>query len=171
MIDYRDSGPADGPALDPFAQAMWIETFAHSCSADDMALYLAQAYGPTGTLLRDLADPAHQFRLAMTSDSIAGYAKLSPPWLPQGTFGPHAKQLSQLYVATPWKGAGVAQTLMDWTLASAREAGANELFLTVWEDNHRARRFYDRRGFVHVGDYAFQTGNQVDRDMIMRLAL
>lgn len=171
MIEYRDAGPADGPALDRFARALWVETFEHSCSAEDMALYLAQAYGPTGALLRDLADPAHRFRLAVTGGDIAGYAKLSRPWLPKGHFGPRARQLSQLYVARPWRGAGVAQALMDWTLVSARAAGADELLLTVWEDNHRARRFYEWLGFVHVGDYAFQTGNQVDRDMIMRLSL
>lgn len=171
MIDYRDAAITDGPELDAMARASWAETFEHSCSAEDMALYLGKAYGPDGALLRDLADPAHRFRLATHQGAIIGYAKLSDPWLPQGSFGPRAKQLSQLYVTTPWKGHGIAHALMDWTLATARDTGADELLLTVWEENHRAMRFYQRLGFVHVGDYAFQTGNQVDRDLIMRLAL
>lgn len=168
---YRDATPADGPALDAMARAIWIETFEHSCSAEDMAAYLGQAYGPDGRLLRDLVDPAHRFHLACDGDAIAGYAKLSPPWLPEETFGPRAKQLSQLYVATPWHGGGVAQALMGWTIATARADGADELVLTVWEHNHRAKRFYDRWGFAYVADYAFQTGSQIDRDLIMRLPL
>ena len=171
MIEYRDATPADGPELDAMARACWVDTFAHSCSAEDMELYLDKAYGPTGALLRDLADPAHRFRVARSDGAIIGYAKLSPPWLPEGCFGPRARQLSQLYIATDWKGAGVAQTLMDWTITTARAGGADELLLTVWEENHRAMRFYERRGFVHIGDYAFQTGSQIDRDLIMRLAL
>lgn len=170
-IEYIDASPADGPALDAMARACWVETFAHSCSAEDMALYLAKAYGPGGALLRDLADPAHIFRLACHDGEIVGYAKLSEPWLPAGSFGPDARQLSQLYVTTPWKGAGVGQALMNWTLATAKSLGATELLLTVWEENHRAMRFYQRLGFAHVGDYAFQTGTQIDRDLIMRLAL
>jgi len=170
-IAYVDAAPTDGPELDAMARACWVETFAHSCSAEDMTLYLDKAYGPTGALLRDLADPRHRFRLAKVEDKIIGYAKLSEPWLPEGTFGPRAKQLSQLYVVTAWKGAGIAQALMNWTISAAHEADADELFLTVWEENHRAMRFYQRYGFQHVGDYAFQTGTQVDRDLIMRLAL
>lgn len=171
MIRYMDATPADGPALDAMARTCWVDTFRHSCSAEDMALYLAQAYGPNGALLRHLVDPAHRFRLAKDGDAIAGYAKLSEPWLPAGNFGPRARQLSQLYVAQPWQGVGIAQLLMDWTIGSARELGADELLLTVWEENHRAMRFYARYGFEHIGDYAFQTGNQTDRDLIMRLPL
>jgi ribosomal protein S18 acetylase RimI-like enzyme len=171
MIRYMDATPADGPALDAMARACWEDTFRHSCSAEDMALYLGQAYGPNGALLRHLTDPAHRFRLAKDGDSIAGYAKLSEPWLPEGTFGPRARQLSQLYVAKPWQGAGIAQVLMDWTIGTALDLGADELLLTVWEENHRAFRFYKRYGFEHIGDYAFQTGNQTDRDLIMRLPL
>jgi GNAT superfamily N-acetyltransferase len=171
MIEYIDATPADGPALDAMARACWEDTFRHSCSAEDMALYLDQAYGPKGTLLRHLADPTHRFRVAKDGDAIAGYAKLSEPWLPKGTFGLRARQLSQLYVAKSWQGAGIAQALMKWTIGTARDLGADELLLTVWEENHRAFRFYRRHKFEHIGDYAFQTGNQTDRDLIMRLAL
>lgn len=171
MIRYEDAGPEDGPALDAMASACWADTFAHTCSAEDRATYLATAYGPNGTLLRHLTDPAHRFRLARDGDAIAGYAKLSEPWLAPGLYGPRAQQLSQLYVAKHWQGAGIAQTLMDWTMETARELGADELLLTVWEGNDRAIRFYRRYGFEHIGDYAFQVGNQTDRDLIMRIAL
>ncbi|WP_374942573.1 GNAT family N-acetyltransferase [Sphingomonas sp.] len=170
-ITYRDARPADGPLLDAMARRIWVETFQHSCSAGDMALYLDGAYGSRGTLLRDLADHAHRFHLALAGEAIAAYAKLSPLWLDEAIVGAHAVQLSQLYVATPWHGAGIAQALMAWVIDTARRADAASLVLTVWEENARARRFYERYGFVQVGDYAFQTGRQVDRDLIMRLAL
>ncbi|HYZ48015.1 MAG TPA: GNAT family N-acetyltransferase [Sphingomonas sp.] len=171
MIDYRDARPDDGPALDAMARAVWLETFGHSGSPEDIALYLGKAYGPQGDLIRHLADPAHRFRLACMDGAIIGYAKLSLPWLPHGTCGPNARQLSQLYVTREHRGNGVAQTLMDWAIGSARAEGADELLLTVWEENHRAMRFYQKLGFVHVGDYAFPLGEQIDRDLIMRLAL
>lgn len=170
-ITHRDALPSDGPALDAMARRIWIETFQHSCSPQDLELYLAGAYGTKGALLRDLADPAHRFRLAVAGTDIAGYAKLSPLWLDGTIVGANAVQLSQLYVARRWHGHGIAQALMAWVLDTARAENAASVVLTVWEDNARARRFYERYGFVHVGDYAFQTGTQVDRDLIMRLAL
>lgn len=169
MIDYRDATPADGPALDAMARAIWVETFGHSCSAEDAEAYLATAYGPAGALLRDLASGKARFRLALAGERIVGYAKLNPPWLPDAE--PGAMQLSQLYVVSDFHGAGIAHALMDWTIDTARAVGAAALLLTVWEENHRARRFYEKRGFVHIGDYAFPVGDQIDTDNIMRLAL
>ena len=111
------------------------------------------------------------FHLATDDSRIVGYVRLSAPWLPEGDYEPGALQLSQLYVASNFHGAGVGDALLRWTIDTARDRGAHALYLTVWEENLRARRFYEKRGFAHVGDYAFQTGKQIDRDMILRFAL
>ncbi|OYY78844.1 MAG: hypothetical protein B7Y43_04685 [Sphingomonas sp. 28-62-20] len=170
-ITYRDATLDDGPALDAMARKIWLETFEHSASAEDIALYVGEAYGPAGKLIAAMTDPAHHFRLACAGEDIAGYVKLSSVWLEAPALLPGALQLSQLYVATPFHGSGIAQALMAWTIDTARSRGATALVLTVWEDNDRAKRFYDRYGFVHIGDYAFPTGNQIDRDLIMQLVL
>ena len=44
---------------------------------------------------------------------------------------------------------------MDWAFDEARRRGAEELYLTVFIENHRARRFYDRYGFEAVGPLRF----------------
>jgi ribosomal protein S18 acetylase RimI-like enzyme len=53
----------------------------------------------------------------------------------------------------------------------ARNRGAQALYLTVYIDNDRARRFYDRYGFEAVGRYDFMVGSQADEDVIMRKEL
>jgi len=169
MIDFSDGVPADAPELDAMAQKIWIATFGHSCSEADRLAYFATAYGPDGKLTRDLSDPAHRYRVARAEGAIIGYAKLGPSWL--DVAAANELQLSQLYVAAEWHGKGVAQVLMDWTIAAAQEAGASALLLTVWEHNPRAVRFYERYGFVHIADYAFAVGDQVDRDLILRRPL
>jgi diamine N-acetyltransferase len=169
MITYDTPTLADADALDAMARETWARTFAHGYAPADLEAYLTQAYGPTGRLRTDLADPAITWRVARADGDIIGYAKLSPPWLDQA--GPGDVQLSQLYVAYGWHGRGVAQALMEWTFATARARHAPALLLTVFEDNHRAIAFYAKYGFVHIGDYAFPVGDQIDRDLIMRLAL
>lgn len=171
MITYDDGVPADGPELDTMARAIWIATFEHSAPPDDIALYLAASYGPEGKLIRDLADPAHHYRIARAEGAIIGYAKLSAPFFNEPDLIEGALQLNQLYVAADWHGRGIADELMRWTIDTARGRGATALLLTVWEHNHRARCFYTKRGFVHVGDYAFATGTQIDYDPILRLPL
>ena len=166
---YRAATPADGPALAAMARTIWIATFAHGSSAEDSAAYLAKTFGPGGELIAALGRPDTDVRLAMAGEAIAGFAKLEPNWLPEPE--PGTLQLGQFYVASDWHGRGVARALLDWACARARERGAKALVLTVWEENPRAIRFYTREGFVHVGDYGFAVGAQVDRDLVMRLAL
>jgi ribosomal protein S18 acetylase RimI-like enzyme len=60
---------------------------------------------------------------------------------------------------------------MDDCLAWARGKGAKTLYLSVWENNHRAQRFYQRYGFKHLGEHKFMVGNSADRDFIWRLTL
>ena len=60
---------------------------------------------------------------------------------------------------------------MDWAIEEAKARGGSELYLTVYTDNHRAKRLYERYGFVYVGPYHFMVGEQADEDIIMRLNL
>jgi len=85
--------------------------------------------------------------------------------------GGAAAELRQFYILKPWHGRGIAAELMAWVLDEARRRGAEELYLSVYVDNHRARRFYDRYGFEFVAPYAFMVGEQADEDLIMRLKL
>jgi GNAT superfamily N-acetyltransferase len=103
-------------------------------------------------------------------DRPAGYCKLGPPSLPFEVTGP-TQELRQLYVLKPWHGAGIAAALMDWALDQARLRGAEQMFLSVFTDNHRARRFYARYGFEEVGTYHFMVGSHADDDIILRLKL
>jgi ribosomal protein S18 acetylase RimI-like enzyme len=45
------------------------------------------------------------------------------------------------------------------------------MYLSVFIDNERARRFYTKYGFEDVGRYAFMVGDHEDTDVVMRRAL
>lgn len=169
MIDLDTPTPADAAALDAMAEASWRDTFAHFYKREDLATFLDESFGEDGRLRRDLGNPLIAWQVARIDGTIAGYAKMVPPSLEQA--GPADAQLAQLYVATAWHGHGIAHALMDWAMATARARRAPALLLTVFEENHRAIAFYGKYGFVHVGDYAFPVGRQIDRDLVMRLAL
>jgi ribosomal protein S18 acetylase RimI-like enzyme len=53
-------------------------------------------------------------------------------------------------------------------LRLAREMGAPELYLTVFDHNDRAKRFYLRHGFAEVGQCTFELGDRIDDDRIWR---
>ena len=171
MITYRPATPADAEPLDTMARHVWLETFGHSAPPADIDAYVAQHYGPSGTLRRQLADPAFDFQLAVRGEAVVGYCKLGPTFFSGEVPADDALHLHQLYVDPAQHGSGVAAQLLQWSYDVAHARGKEAILLTVWEENLRARAFYAKHGFVHVGDYAFQTGSQIDRDLIMRRAL
>ena len=69
------------------------------------------------------------------------------------------------------KGQGVADTLIKWVIDRARDQRADYLYLSVFIENHRARRFYEKYGFEQEGTYAFMVGTHADEDIVMRLKL
>jgi len=164
---YRDGTEADLPAIDRLFRESFCDTFAHLYRAEDLTAFLAQF---TPEAWRDEYDHGHYFRIAEVDGQVVGYVKLGPLMLPVETDVP-ALELRQIYVLKAHHGSGIARALMDWAIATARQLRARELYLTVYTDNPRARRVYDRYGFTEVGPYHFMVGEQADEDVIMRLQL
>lgn len=169
MIAYRAATPADGRELAQMAARSFTETFGSLYPASDLTHFLETTFGATG-LPSQLDDPAYTVRLATEDDRIIGFAKLGPVAFP-GDWPADATELHQLYVLGGWHGEGVGPALLDWAIATARAAGRSELLLSVYVDNHRARRFYERYGFAEIGRYEFAVGETIDDDRIMRLVL
>jgi ribosomal protein S18 acetylase RimI-like enzyme len=167
-IIYRDAAPADAAALDRLFNTSFCDTFAHLYSAENLCAFLS-SFG-VADWEKQLRDPAFACRIAEADGVLVGYVKLGPLKIPVET-DLSSMLLDQLYVLKKHHGSGIARELMDWALAEAKRRGSEALYLTVYIDNHRAKRFYERYGFEAVGRYDFMVGNHADEDIIMRKTL
>ena len=168
MIDYRDAGVGDAATLSGLFARSFTDTFGALYDPADLAAFLA-GHTPAHWASQ-LADPAYAIRIGEANGADAAFVKLGPPSLPVTRTRPSI-ELRQLYMLPELKGTGAAQAAMDWAIETARARGAQDLFLSVYVDNHRARRFYERYGFERVGSYHFMVGTHADEDDLMRLAL
>ena len=162
---YRDGTVADGPALrDLFAES-FIETFGHLYRPADLQDFLEA--NSEEKWLANLSNPEVAIRIAEIGDQLAGFVELAPKKLPYETHAPSI-ELRRLYLRSKAHGLGIADTLMKWALSQAAARDAQEVILSVYVDNHRARRFYQRYGFEVVGKYDFMVGSHADEDLILR---
>jgi ribosomal protein S18 acetylase RimI-like enzyme len=164
-IAYRPGTPDDAERIAGVFRQSFIDTFAHLYGADDLAAFLATK--TPAQFREEHADPSFEFALAEDDGELAGYVKLGPPELPVET-PPDTVELCQLYVLKPWHGSGVAAGLMDRALEFVHRKQARHVQLSVYVDNIRARRFYERYGFHAVGRYDFMVGSHADEDIILR---
>ena len=167
-VAYRMATAADSVGLAKLGAETFTHTFGHLYQPDDLQLFL-QNHSPENWS-KDLNDSAFQVRVAEQDGKLVGYVKLGPPHLPFEPRG-EAAELRQLYVVEEVKGQGVADQLIRWVIDRARNQRADYLYLSVFTENHRARRFYEKYGFEHEGTYAFMVGNHADEDIVMRLKL
>jgi ribosomal protein S18 acetylase RimI-like enzyme len=162
----RDAGPNDAPALAQLGRDSFVAKFGSMYRADDLAAFLDSQHTPD-VVAKQIADPAFRIAIAERAGALAGYCKLilACGW-PSHARGSHPIELKQLYAAPGATGGGIGTALMDWTLAEAAKAGADEIQLSVWSGNEGAQRFYYRHGFTKVADIAFWVGEQRDEEFL-----
>jgi GNAT superfamily N-acetyltransferase len=170
----RQAVPSDALALSSFAAAAFADTFAADNTPEDMAAYLAGAFGEARQRA-ELSDPAWTVLLAERGGELMGYAMLRDDAVPASVSGiaaGSAMEIARLYAGRRWIGTGVGAALMQRCIELAVTRGREWVWLAVWERNARAIAFYARWGFTDVGSQLFQLGadRQTDRIMARRTA-
>lgn len=155
----------------PVARRMFTDTFAHLYEPAAFEQFCYDVYRPGGSMSADFGLPEVRWQIAMYDHEPIGYAKLTPLRAPAPDPAERSLEMQQLYVVSEWHGTGVANRLASWVLETARAEDAEELYLTVFDHNERAKRFYTRLGFVVIGRCTFQLGDRIDDDRIWRLSI
>lgn len=171
-ITYRTSHADEAAALAELARSTFCETFAHLYSAEDLALFLEETK-TEAAFARTLSDGRHIFRVAEQDGQLVGYCKLgldeSLDDLPETWRG--GIELKELYLRGGVQGVGVGPALMDWALDETKRLHMPQIVLSVWSENFRAHRFYQRYGFAHIADTSFMVGNHRDEEWLYGLRL
>lgn len=164
--------PGDTPALtaflaglSPASRRFWHDTDDHAAVAAEWVSAIGR-YDKLRLVAHEPAGPA----------ALAGVIDLSFS-LPEGQeitrFAAHGLALDPARtvrfgpcVADGWQGRGLAAALLPPAWHAARLLSRDQVVLYggVHADNHRARRFYRRHGFVDVGT----TGECVDMMLTLR---
>jgi ribosomal protein S18 acetylase RimI-like enzyme len=111
--------------------------------------------------------PGSHFLLAYEGETPVGYAFLREAGPPIGVTGAKPVELARIYFEEHVIGKGYGSMLMTTCTERAIQAGYDVLWLGVWEQNERAIRFYEKKGFVQVGSLPFVFGDQLHTDLVM----
>lgn len=169
-FSVRRAGAGDAGALAAVAAA----TFPLACPPDAKpeAIQDFIAHHLTETSFDGyLADPARELYLVEVDSVAAGYTMLvfgepaDPDVLAVVTARPVA-ELSKVYVLPEHHGLGLAQTLVAASIDAAAARGVKALWLGVNEHNAKANRFYEKVGFVTVGNKKFLVGQRWEDDFV-----
>jgi ribosomal protein S18 acetylase RimI-like enzyme len=166
IVSIRIAGPQDAGLLAEIGESTFRHTFARENTPQDMAAYLAGAFGPAHQAA-ELAEAGTTFLIAEAGQDAVGYARLvrapAPECIPPG----RSIEIRRIYAVSAWLGRGVGAALMRACLAEAERQGSEVIWLDVWERNERAIAFYRRWGFNQVGTQPFVLGSDLQNDLLM----
>jgi ribosomal protein S18 acetylase RimI-like enzyme len=173
QVRVRRATASDAPALADLATRTFVTAFAADNDPRDIQRYVAESFSRERIGV-ELAAWGSTFLLGYddtrSAPGAVGYARLQ-----RGTNthvdGQRPTQLVRLYVEPALIGQRYGGALLQACLDEATRLGCDTMWLGVWEHNTQARRFYERWGFLHVGEQAFALGSDVQTDHVLARAL
>ena len=157
-------------ALQQIGRITFLETFAESNSAENMAKYLEEAYS-FEKLNEELNNPNSLFYFAMLDEKVIGYLKLNMGGSQTELKDNDAIEIERIYVLKSFQGKKVGQMLFDKAIQIGKEQNAAFVWLGVWEENKKAIEFYSKNGFIKFDQHIFVLGDEAQTDIMMKLKL
>ena len=146
------------------------ETFEEVNTEEDMQKYLLENLS-IEKLKSELENPNSEFYFAENNDEILGYLKLNFKDAQTEKLEENHFEIERIYVLKAFLGQKIGQILFDKAIKIGREKNLEYVWLGVWEENHRAIRFYEKNGFEIFGKHKFVLGKDVQTDLLMKLKI
>ena len=165
MFTIRKVTTDDVEALSDLAAKTFSETFAQHNTPEDMHAFISSAFSVEQLASEILSS---QYHFILVDGTPAGYLQLKFDTTEKGLEGVTAVEIARIYVAQQFFGRGLGSALMETAISIARQHRADYVWLGVWENNFRARKFYAKWGFEEFGSHPFQLGNDRQTDLLMK---
>jgi ribosomal protein S18 acetylase RimI-like enzyme len=166
MWVIRKAEQHDAALLAALAEKTFRETFGAANTSQDMNQHCNQTYG-ISIQAREILDPEIDTFVCELGGNLIAYAQLSWQPAPSCVNALNPVEIRRFYVDSAWHGKGIANALMTALLEHMTAKHADQVWLGVWEHNPKARKFYQKMGFLEVGSHVFQLGNDPQRDLIL----
>ncbi len=157
----------DAALLRDFAERTFREAYEHLNNPEDFQAYCEKAFDPA-QLASEIQHAHSTFWLASLDGQPVAYLKLNFDRHPPELDSQRTVHVERIYVDAPFQGRKIGEQLLDFAHEKAREAGAEWLWLSVWQANPPAVRFYERCGYEIFGEETFWVGEDGQLDWLMK---
>lgn len=150
-------------------QTFW-ETFSPNNTEENMNGYLASSFSDE-KLANELQNPESEFYFAAINGIVVGYLKINFGQTQTESQQVKTLEIERIYVRQEFHGKNVGQLLYEKAIQIAKTNYLDFVWLGVWENNHKALRFYTKNGFVAFDKHIFKLGDEEQTDLLMKLDL
>ena len=146
------------------------ETFEEVNTEEDMQKYLDENLS-LERLKSELENLDSEFYFIENENKNLGYLKLNFENAQTEKVEENYFEIERIYVLKAFLGQKIGQILFDKAIEIGREKNLEYVWLGVWEENHRAIKFYKKNGFEIFGKHDFVLGEDVQTDLLMKMKI
>ena len=148
----------------------FTDTFAAVNTAENMMNYIRDNFN-LEKISSEINNPDSAFYIAIFENETVGYLKINFGNAQTEKQKENTLEIHRIYVLETFHGKKVGQLLLDEAIKIAQETDIDSIWLGVWEENHKALRFYTKNGFVEFDKHIFILGDEVQTDLLMQLEI
>ena len=157
----------DAELLRFFAERTFRLAYEDKNDPGDFKAYCDQ-YFSLEQILAEIEHPHAAFWFAWNGEQLVAYLKLNFDHHPPELNSHRTVQIERIYVEPDVQGRGIGQKLLLFAQEQAKTKGAEWLWLSVWQANPPAVRFYERNGYEIFGTETFVVGTDEQLDWLMK---
>ena len=169
-LSIRKADISDVRIICALGVTTFYEAYFEQDETHDLANYVTENFS-LAQIESELNDRDSTFFIAEADARAVGYAKLRENSRVECLKGDETIELQRIYILEKAKGKGVGEALMKRCFETARAKNYKTIWLSVWEKNPAAQRFYEKFGFVKVGEHQFPYGNAIGTNFVLKMDL
>ena len=156
--------------LQCISRQTFMETFSGVNTEDNMNKYLDESFN-ISRLTSEIQNLNSEFYFAVIDSNVVGYLKINCGDAQTELKTDNTLELERIYVLKEFHGKKVGQILFNKAFQIAEQRKVDYLWLGVWEENHKALKFYKKNGFTAFNKHVFRLGDDTQTDIMMKLQI
>jgi ribosomal protein S18 acetylase RimI-like enzyme len=169
-IEIKKATILDLDSIQKISTQTFTETFAAVNTPENITDYIKNSLN-LEQLTAELNNTNSQFYIAYSNSEVVGYLKINFGDAQTESINENALEVQRIYVLQNFHGKNIGQLLLEEVKKIAQTTGVDYIWLGVWEENHKALRFYTKNGFVVFDKHVFIMGNDEQTDLLMRFEI
>ena len=169
-ISTRQADISDRNIICALGVTTFYEAYFEQDESSDLANYVLESFNQA-QIEAELNNTDSTFFIAELNGKAVGYAKLRENSTVDCLKNENSIELHRIYILERAKGKGVGGRLLNRCFEAAQAKGYETIWLGLWEQNSAALRFYEKLGFVKVGEVQFPYGETVGTNYVLKIEL
>ncbi|WP_448216722.1 N-acetyltransferase family protein [Endozoicomonas sp. 2B-B] len=148
---------------------IWLDTYAKRGVRKSISQYVLSEFTEQNIEIK-LSSENEVYFIAIEDDHLVEYLSLNVSARCPVT-GSKKPELDRLYIQESFTGKGLGSKLLQEALTFCSSAGLEQLWLTVFHENTRALKFYEKHGFKEIGLTYFELENEKHKNYVLSTSI